>query len=189
MTELKITNPCNQNWNSMSPNELGRYCQLCEKTVIDFTKMSPEEIKVYLKKNGNRRICGRIPRVPIKRIPSKKEQWFNSLRLKINQRIAFRPIRYSLLSLLSVLMVLFGCNQNVVENKNGTKDNPPTTAPDSITNDSTQRIDELHTVGNIARPEPLMGDIVHELGEVDEQFNEIPVVGKIAIEEDVDRPK
>ena len=187
--KLKIEKPCNENWDKMSKNNQGRHCQLCDKTVVDFTKMSSEEIKEYLLKRGNERICGRIIKEPIKRAPSKKEQWFNSLRLKINQRIAFRPIRYSLLSLLSVLMVLFGCNQNVVENKNGTKDNPPTTAPDSITNDSTQRIDELHTVGNIARPEPLMGDIVHELGEVDEQFNEIPVVGKIAIEEDVDRPK
>ena len=38
-------------------------------------------------------------------------------------------------------------------------------------------------------PEPLMGDVIQELGEVDEQFDEIPVVGKIAIEEDVERPK
>lgn len=187
--KLKIEKPCNENWDKMSKNNQGRHCQLCDKTVVDFTKMSSEEIKEYLLKRGNERICGRIIKEPIKRAPSKKEQWFNSLQLKINKRIGFIPIRVSLLSLLSVLMVLFGCNQNVVENKNGTKDNPPATAPDSITNDSTQRIDELHTVGNIARPEPLMGDIVHELGEVDEQFNEIPVVGKIAIEEDVDRPK
>ena len=187
--KLKIEKPCNENWDKMSKNNQGRHCQLCDKTVVDFTKMSSEEIKEYLLKRGNERICGRIIKEPIKRAPSKKEQWFNSLQLKINKRIGFIPIRVSLLSLLSVLMVLFGCNQNVVENKNGTKDNPPTTAPDSITNDSTQRIDELHTVGNIAQPEPLMGDIVHELGEVDEPFDEIPMLGKIAIEEDVDPPK
>ena len=87
MTNLKITNPCKENWNSMAPNKLGRYCQLCDKTVIDFTKMSPDEIKVYLQKNGRKRICGRIPREPIKTVPSKKEQWFNSLRVKINQCI------------------------------------------------------------------------------------------------------
>ena len=86
-------------------------------------------------------------------------------------------------------MVLFGCNQNVAENKYSTKDNPSTTATDSIANDSTQRIDELHTVGNIARPEPLMGDVESiELGEVDEWIDEIPIVGKITIDKH-DPPK
>ena len=191
---LKIANPCNEDWNKMARNQLGRHCQLCEKTVVDFTKMSSEEIKEYLLKRGNERICGRIIKEPIKRIPSKKEQWFNALQLKINQRVGFIPMRVSLLSMLSVLMVLFGCNQNPAENKPSIKEKNPVTTSDSIACDTTKRIDELHTVGNIASPYidppgPLMGDIVHELGEVDEQFDEIPVVGKIAIEEDVDRPK
>jgi len=186
---LKIEKPCHEDWNKMAPNQLGRHCQLCEKTVVDFTKMSSEEIKEYLSNRGNERVCGRILKEPVKRIPSKKEQWFNNQRLRINQKIGFIPMRTSLLSILSILMVLFGCNQTTVESKPDTKENSPITSGDSIANDSTQRIDELHTVGNIAKPEPLMGDIVHELGEVDEQFDEIPVVGKIAIEEDVDRPK
>jgi hypothetical protein len=151
--------------------------------------MSSEEIKEYLSNRGNERICGRILKEPIKRIPSKKEQWFNNQRLRINQKIGFIPMQTSLLSILSILMVLFGCNQTTTESKQDTKENSPIASGDSIANDSTQRINELHTVGNIAQPEPLMGDIVHELGEVDERFDEIPVVGKIAIEKDIDRPK
>ena len=185
---LKIANPCHEDWNKMASIERGRHCQLCEKTVVDFTKMSSEEIKEYLLKKSNEKICGRILKEPVKRTQSKKEQWFNSLQLKINKRIGFIPIRVSLLSLLSVLMVLFGCNQNTTKNKPSVKENPVTTS-NSIANDSTQRIDESHTLGNIARPEPLMGDVVQELGEVDEQFDEIPMLGKIAIEEDVDPPK
>ncbi len=186
---LKIEKPCHEDWNKMAPNQLGRHCQLCEKTVVDFTKMSSEEIKEYLSNRGNERICGRILKEPVKRIPSKKEQWFNNQRLRINQKIDFIPMRISLLSILSFLMILFGCNQTTEESKPDTKENSPITSGDSIANDSTQRIDELHTVGNIAMPEPLMGDVIQELGEVDEQFDEIPVVGKIAIEEDVERPK
>ena len=179
---LKIANPCHEDWDKMAQNQLGRHCQLCEKTVVDFTKMSSEEIKEYLLKRGNERICGRILKEPVKPIPSKKEQWFNNQRLRINQKIGFFPMRISLLSILSILMVLFGCNQTKVESKPDTKENSPITSGDSVANDNTQRIDELHTMGNIAKPEPLMGDIVHELGEVDEQFDEIPVVGKIDIE-------
>ena len=186
---LKIEKPCHEDWNKMAPNQLGRHCQLCEKTVVDFTKMSSEEIKEYLSNRGNERICGRILKEPVKRIPSKKEQWFNNQRLRINQKIDFIPMRISLLSILSFLMILFGCNQTTEESKPDTKENSPITSGDSIANDSTQRIDELHTVGNIAMPEPLIGDVIQELGEVDEQFDEIPVVGKIAIEEDVERPK
>ena len=186
---LKIEKPCHEDWNKMASNELGRHCQLCEKTVVDFTKMSSEEIKEYLLKKSNERICGRILKEPVKRIPSKKEQWFNNQRLRINQKIGFIPMRTSLLSILSILMVLFGCNQTTAESKPYTKENSPITSGDSVANDSTQRIDELHTVGNIAKPEPLMGDIVHELGEVDEPFDEIPVVGKIDIEENIDRPE
>lgn len=186
---LKIEKPCHEDWNKMAPNQLGRHCQLCEKTVVDFTKMSSEEIKEYLSNRGNERICGRILKEPVKRIPSKKEQWFNNQRLRINQKIDFIPMRISLLSILSFLMILFGCNQTTEESKPDTKENSPITSGDSIANDSTQRIDELHTVGNIAMPEPLMGDVIQELSEVDEQFDEIPVVGKIAIEEDVERPK
>ena len=154
---LKIEKPCHEDWNKMAPNQLGRLCQLCEKTVVDFTKMSSEEIKEYLSNRGNERICGRILKEPVKRIPSKKEQWFNNQRLRINQKIGFIPMRISLLSILSFLMILFGCNQTTEESKPDTKENSPITSGDSIANDSTQRIDELHTVGNIAMPEPLMG--------------------------------
>ena len=185
---LKIEKPCHEDWNKMASNELGRHCQLCEKTVVDFTKMSSEEIKEYLLKKSNEKICGRILKEPVKRTPSKKEQWFNNQRLRINQKIGFTPMRISLLSILSIVMVLFGCNQNTTKNKPSVKENPVTTS-NSIANDSTQRIDESHTLGNIATPEPLMGDVVQELGEVDEQFDEIPMLGKIAIEEDVDPPK
>jgi hypothetical protein len=32
----------------MSPKEKGRFCGSCSKTVVDFTKKSPSEIKEYL---------------------------------------------------------------------------------------------------------------------------------------------
>ena len=190
MTKLKITNPCKENWNSMAPNKLGRYCQLCDKTVIDFTKMSPDEIKVYLQKNEWKRICGRIPREPIKTVPSKKEQWFNNLRLKINQRIAFRPIRISILFILGPMMALVGCNHNSTKNKSKDEaENMTIPKKDSIPRDSVDLIKEPRTLlGNIARPEY----IDHSqtlMGEVDDRIDDIPVVGKIAVDNDIDTLK
>ena len=190
MTNLKIINPCKENWNSMAPNKLGRFCQLCDKTVIDFTKMSPDEIKVYLQKNGRKRICGRIPSEPIKTVPSKKEQWFNTLRVKINQRIAFRPIRISLLSILGLMMVLVGCNHNSTKNKSKDEvENMAIPKKDSTPSDSVDLINEPRTLlGNIARPEDK--DRTQTLmGEVDDRIKDIPVVGEIAIGEDIDTLK
>jgi len=55
---LNIPQPCNQNWNSMTATESGRHCQSCSKTVVDFTRMSNDEIIGYL--STNRHVCARI---------------------------------------------------------------------------------------------------------------------------------
>ena len=45
MMHLKIENPCSENWNKMKPNNTGRHCSSCEKTVIDFRAKSKLEIQ------------------------------------------------------------------------------------------------------------------------------------------------
>jgi hypothetical protein len=60
MTSLiQIAEPCHENWDAMTPNEQGRHCGSCCKTVVDFTHWEPEDILVYLQNNTN--TCGRIP--------------------------------------------------------------------------------------------------------------------------------
>jgi hypothetical protein len=46
--KIIIPKPCHENWSAMSPKEKGRFCGSCSKTVVDFTKKSPSEIKEYL---------------------------------------------------------------------------------------------------------------------------------------------
>ena len=55
---LNIPQPCAQDWNSMTATESGRHCQSCSKTVVDFTRMSNDEIIGYLSRN--RHVCARI---------------------------------------------------------------------------------------------------------------------------------
>src|SRR5258708_3663984 len=57
--QLQIPTPCHENWQSMTPNEKGRHCMACQKTVIDFTMMSDREILNYISKSSSN-ICGRI---------------------------------------------------------------------------------------------------------------------------------
>lgn len=42
--KLTIPKPCHENWNAMTPDEKGRFCSVCSKTVRDFTVSADEEI-------------------------------------------------------------------------------------------------------------------------------------------------
>ena len=57
--QLRIPTPCSEDWTRMQPAEIGRYCQSCCKTVVDFTEMSDAEIIRLLSQAGPH-ICGRL---------------------------------------------------------------------------------------------------------------------------------
>jgi len=60
MLLLSIPKPCHENWNEMSPREQGAFCQVCSKTVVDFTSMSDEEVKNYFLNRSGQKTCGRL---------------------------------------------------------------------------------------------------------------------------------
>lgn len=47
--QLSIADPCHENWDQMLPEEKGRFCLSCQKTVVDFTNMSDGQIFDYFK--------------------------------------------------------------------------------------------------------------------------------------------
>lgn len=59
---IQIPSPCHEDWNQMLPAEQGRFCQSCEKTVVDFSQMSDEQVLNYfkLKQQNSERVCGRF---------------------------------------------------------------------------------------------------------------------------------
>jgi len=61
MSKLKITiqKPCAENWGNMKPLEQGRFCSICEKQVLDFTKFSNQELINWFQKDTSN-ICGRL---------------------------------------------------------------------------------------------------------------------------------
>ena len=55
---LRIPEPCHENWNDMTPNARGRHCDSCAKTVVDFTNKTDEAIiKIY---ESEQHLCGRF---------------------------------------------------------------------------------------------------------------------------------
>jgi len=47
---LMIPTPCHEDWDKMTPEEKGRCCASCQKTVLDLTKMGDRELAEFFKK-------------------------------------------------------------------------------------------------------------------------------------------
>lgn len=60
MLRISIPTPCHADWNKMSPREQGAFCSVCAKTVVDFTRLSDEQVKNYFLENPGKKTCGRF---------------------------------------------------------------------------------------------------------------------------------
>ena len=71
---VNIPEPCHEDWNKMTPRDKGRHCAACNKTVIDFTNQTDEEIVKTFKTKGN--LCGRFKNQQLNRelVLSRKEK-------------------------------------------------------------------------------------------------------------------
>ncbi|OIQ29034.1 MAG: hypothetical protein BM564_07435 [Bacteroidetes bacterium MedPE-SWsnd-G2] len=56
--KINIQEPCHENWNLMTPNTKGRFCNSCQKTVIDFTTKTDRQIATITSTQTN--LCGRF---------------------------------------------------------------------------------------------------------------------------------
>lgn len=45
--KLQVSNSCHEDWQSMLPEEKGRFCLPCQKKVVDFTSMSDIELTQF----------------------------------------------------------------------------------------------------------------------------------------------
>lgn len=71
---IKIENPCHQKWDTMTPNDQGKFCDHCAKSVIDFTNFSDTELAKKFASNSER-MCGRFDKNQLNRVlESKKNQ-------------------------------------------------------------------------------------------------------------------
>jgi hypothetical protein len=56
---LTIPQPCQQAWEEMTPDANGRFCSNCNKTVMDFTNLSDEELLAMIRQSTTK-VCGRF---------------------------------------------------------------------------------------------------------------------------------
>lgn len=107
MKQFKITipKPCHEDWNAMTPNQKGRFCTSCSKTVIDFTQKTEQEIQDYLTINHNKKLCGHFYKKQLDsiviQIPSTTFQ----------KQLSFQKL-FCLSLLFSMGTTLFSCKTN-----------------------------------------------------------------------------
>jgi hypothetical protein len=76
--QLTIADSCDENWDKMTPVEKGRFCDACQKQVIDFTGMSDAQVAAFFKKPSTGSLCGRFMKDQLDReveIPGKRIPW------------------------------------------------------------------------------------------------------------------
>jgi hypothetical protein len=94
--KIVLKNPCSENWDSMHPDAAGRFCQSCQKSVIDFSLKTDHEIQVFLKDKQGEALCGRFYIHQVERI-----------RIEIDQKILVSNIPFWQ-KFLAVVLVCFG---------------------------------------------------------------------------------
>jgi hypothetical protein len=57
-TRLAVPKPCHQDWDQMKTLEKGKFCEQCQKDVIDFTSSSRDTIIKVVRRES--KICGRF---------------------------------------------------------------------------------------------------------------------------------
>lgn len=57
--QISIPEPCHENWDKMTPTKQGRFCDVCSKCVVDFTRFSDGELLAYFS-NPPKNLCGRF---------------------------------------------------------------------------------------------------------------------------------
>ena len=58
--QLQVPTPCHENWENMTATDKGRFCDSCQKQVIDFSNKSDREIAMFFKKPSSGSVCGRF---------------------------------------------------------------------------------------------------------------------------------
>jgi hypothetical protein len=109
--EITIPKPCHENWDTMTPNEQGKHCCVCVKTVVDFTEMEPPEIKSFFEKEKGKNICGHFNSTQVNKKIPRLHRYLIKLQNRLENNFSFHPMRKIALTALGLAMFMSGCAQ------------------------------------------------------------------------------
>lgn len=79
----------------MTPDSKGRFCDMCAKSVIDFTAMTDTEIQTYLVINRDKKICGRF-----------KQEQLDGIVIQVPQHVLLKQMSFRKMFLLTLLICM-----------------------------------------------------------------------------------
>lgn len=126
---ISIPKPCHEDWDKMHPNNEGKFCNSCSKTVVDFTKMSKEEIHRYFKQKSGENTCGHF--------------YASQLEESIIQKPSvFKRVNYFAAIALSLFLPLSSCKKQLTGEPSVVEDKKTETelTGDTVCTDSTQKV-------------------------------------------------
>ena len=121
---MKIETPCTEDFSAMTKNNWGRHCSRCNKTVVDFTKMSTAEIQNHLASSSGE-VCGRF-----KSLQLEQKNGFEKIVFQLRERVSninIKPMRLAFLTLISGITAFTSSCMGKVQNsydENKTDKNP-----------------------------------------------------------------
>ncbi len=65
--QISIPQPCHEDWNKMTPTEQGRFCNACQKCVVDFTGFTDKQLYDFFNVHKGQKICGRFESIQLNR--------------------------------------------------------------------------------------------------------------------------
>ena len=138
--QISIPEPCSEDWDAMTPDAQGRFCGVCQKSVVDFTGKTPDEIARILSERLGQKVCGRF----------RKEQLKTTYRLEIPLKryttMRLSPVKtFTLALLIAFGSSLLSCTDGQGEQRRVevavSDEQPSVPAPDpSQTADSSERV-------------------------------------------------
>lgn len=107
---IHIDEPCSADWNSMTPDKDGRFCSFCNKTVVDFSKMSVDEIKSYFSTQRGQNTCGHFYKSQLVTTHSVYQHYLLAKYRKARLDIKNKLMRSVTLFILGLMLSISGCN-------------------------------------------------------------------------------
>ena len=161
---VNINQLCPENWETMKIGLHSRFCENCEKNVIDFTNKDRREILEYLLTNYDKRICGRL--YPSQLDFSHKDFLVTISALSRQSKNSNLP--FYLLTLGT--LILASCNNSEQSNEQKTKP-VDTIVSNPIKPDTTSKSVQIE------KSDTTKNDIKEKVVEL----TDIPILGEIAV--------
>ncbi len=168
---VRIPEPCHEDWNKMQPDEKGRFCNVCTKSVYDFSNKTDSEIISIIKENSGQQLCGHFKKSQLDR-PLQYNIPFTSI-----------PINMPLINRFAAALVfvfgsfLFSCTNNDGKEIKLSGQIPPTTSQEvPITGApiETYVSPSIEETTEIIQPQTMVeGGMAYEVTETIEAFPEL----------------